>query len=114
MEEILKKLITLLFLVCSIFSAEGAEHPNILVIISDDQGYGEFGFTGSELVDTPVLDRLSREGAFYPYFQVAPACTPTRSALLTGRHHMDVGVWGVGPRGDVRRDEVLMPSFFKP
>lgn len=88
--------------------------PNILLIISDDQGYGDFGFTGNKLADTPVLDRLSKEGAFYPHFMVGPACTPTRSALLTGRNHLDVGVWGVGPRGDVRRDEVLMPSFFNP
>jgi arylsulfatase A-like enzyme len=88
--------------------------PNILLIISDDQGYGDFGFTGNKLADTPVLDRLSKEGAFYPNFMVAPACSPTRSALLTGRNHLDVGVWGVGPRGDERRDEVLMPSFFNP
>ena len=92
----------------------GARKPNILLIISDDQGYGDFGFTGNKLADTPVLDRLSKEGAFYPDFMVAPACTPTRSALLTGRNHLDVGVWGVGPRGDVRRDETMMPSFFTP
>jgi len=88
--------------------------PNILLIISDDQGYGDFGFTGNKLADTPVLDRLSKEGAFYPNFLVAPACTPTRSALLTGRNHLDTGVWGVGPRGDVRRDETMIPSFFTP
>jgi len=88
--------------------------PNILLIISDDQGYGDFGFTGNKLADTPVLDQLSKDGAFYPWLVVAPACTPTRSALLTGRNHLDVGVWGVGSRGDVRRDEVLMPAFFNP
>jgi len=38
--------------------------PNVLLIISDDQGYGDFGFTGNELADTPVLDGLSKEGAF--------------------------------------------------
>ncbi len=89
------------------------QKPNLLVIISDDQGYGDFGFTGNELVDTPNLDRLSKQSAFYPHCMVAPACTPTRSALLTGRDHLKCGVWGVGPRGDVRRDETLMPSFFK-
>lgn len=87
--------------------------PNILIIISDDQGYGDFGFTENTLVRTPVLDRLAGQSAFYTGFQVAPACSPTRSSLLTGRNHLEVGVWGVGPRGDVRRDEVLMPSFFK-
>jgi len=88
--------------------------PNILLIVSDDQGYGDFGFTGNKLADTPVLDQLSKESAFYPHFMVAPACTPTRSALLTGRNHLDTGVWGVGSRGRVRRDEILMPAFFNP
>ena len=88
--------------------------PNILLVISDDQGYGDFGFTGNEVVRTPNLDQLARQSAFYSNFLVAPACTPTRSALLTGRNHLLTGVWGVGPRGDVRRDEVLMPAFFKP
>ena len=63
-----------------ILAAESADRkPNILLIISDDQGYGDFGFSGNKLVDTPVLDQLSKEGAFYPHFMVAPACTPTRS-----------------------------------
>jgi arylsulfatase A-like enzyme len=88
--------------------------PNILLIISDDQGYGDFGFTGNDVVQTPVLDRLSKEGAFYPHFMVGPACTPTRSSLFTGRHYLDTGVWGVGSRGKVRRDETLMPKFFTP
>ena len=104
----------LLACVVTLNADAGSRKPNILLIISDDQGYGDFGFTGNELADTPVLDRLSREGAFYPNFQVAPACTPTRSALLTGRNHLDTGVWGVGPRGDVRRDETMIPAFFTP
>ena len=104
----------LLLLVCSLCSARDAKRPNILLIVSDDQGYGDFGFTGNRIVKTPVLDRLSKEGAFYPHFLVAPACTPTRSALLTGRNHLDTGVWGVGSRGKVHRDEILMPAFFKP
>ncbi|RKX38054.1 MAG: hypothetical protein DRP64_16365, partial [Verrucomicrobia bacterium] len=94
--------------------AEAGRPPNVLLIISDDQGYGDFGFTGNKVVQTPVLDRLSKEGAFYPHFVVGPACTPTRSALLTGRNHLDTGVWGVGSRGKVRRDEILMPKFFNP
>jgi len=110
-----RKLITLVVGLALCAVANAAERkPNILLIISDDQGYGDFGFTGNRLADTPVLDRLSREGAFYPNFMVAPACTPTRSALLTGRNHLETGVWGVGPRGDVRRDETMIPSFFSP
>jgi len=104
----------ILLMVGASFAQAAERPPNILLIISDDQGYGDFGFTGNPLADTPVLDQLSKDGAFYPNFLVGPACSPTRSALLTGRDHLNVGVWGVGPRGDVRRDEVLMPSFFNP
>lgn len=96
------------------FSYGAARSPNILLIVSDDQGYGDFGFTGNDVVQTPVLDRLSKQSAFYPYFMVGPACTPTRSSLFTGRHYLDTGVWGVGSRGKVRRDETLMPKFFTP
>ena len=49
------------FIECGIASA------NILLIISDDQGYSDFGFTGNKLADTPVLDQLSKDGAFYPW-----------------------------------------------
>ena len=114
----MKKVFKCVFLgvlaLCSASLSAAPRQPNILLIISDDQGYGDFGFTGNKLADTPVLDQLSKDGAFYPHLVVAPACTPTRSALMTGRNHLDVGVWGVGSRGDVRRDEVLMPAFFNP
>lgn len=113
LSKLLILFIGIIFLV-SCKEKENKTKPNILIIISDDQGYGDFGFTGNTLANTPVLDELSREGAFYTNFMVAPACSPTRSAMLTGRNHLDVGVWGVGSRGNVRRDEVLMPSFFNP
>lgn len=105
-----------LVLACGAFAdVDGAARfPNVLLILSDDQGYGDFGFTGNKVVQTPTLDRLSKQSAFYPYFVVGPACTPTRSSLLTGRNHLDTGVWGVGSRGMVRRDETYMPKFFTP
>jgi arylsulfatase A-like enzyme len=64
--------------------------PNILIIVSDDQGYGDFGFTGNKVVQTPTLDRLAKESAMYPYYMIGTACTPTRSSLLTGRNHLDI------------------------
>ncbi len=87
--------------------------PNVLVIISDDQGYGDFGFTGNTVVRTPVLDRLAAGSAVYKNFVVAPACSPSRAAMLTGRDPMQTGVWGVPPRANLRPDEVRMPAFFK-
>ena len=87
--------------------------PNVLLIISDDQGYGDFGFNGNRLVKTPNLDRLASESAVFRNFVVAAACSPSRAAIYTGREHLLTGVWGVPPRANLRRDEVLMPAFFK-
>ena len=74
--------------------------PNVLLIISDDQGFGDFGFTGNKLVRTPNLDRLASESAVYRNFFVAAACSPTRSALFTGRDHLLTGIWGVASRAN--------------
>ena len=90
-----------------------AARPNVLLIVSDDQGFSDFGFTGNPLVKTPVLDRLAAESAVFKNFVVAAACSPTRSALYTGREHLSTGVWGVPPRANLRPDEALMPAFFR-
>jgi arylsulfatase A len=90
-----------------------AAGPNVLLVISDDQGIGDFGFMGNKDVKTPNLDRLASESAVFKNFVVGPACSPTRSSLMTGRNHMKVGVWGVGWRNNLLRDETLMPAFFK-
>ncbi len=93
--------------------AAQAAPPNVLLIISDDQGFGDFGFNGNKLVRTPQLDRLAGESAIYRNFTVAAACSPTRAAVFTGRDHLLTGVWGVPPRANLRPDETRMPAFFK-
>lgn len=87
--------------------------PNVLFIIADDQGYSDFGFMGNKLVRTPQLDRLAGESAVFRNFVVAPACSPTRAAIWTGRDHLLTGVWGVPPKANLRDDEVRMPAFFQ-
>lgn len=59
--------------------------PNILFILADDLGWGDVGFHGAK-IRTPVLDRLAREGVELTQHYVNPQCTPTRSALLSGRY----------------------------
>ena len=66
--------------------------PNVILIITDDQGYGDFGFTGNSIVKTPNIDRLSEEGILFSNFHVSPVCAPTRSSLLTGRYSLRTGV----------------------
>ena len=90
-----------------------ASKPNVLLIISDDQGYSDFGFTGNTAVRTPHLDRLAADSAVFRNFVVAAACSPSRAAFYTGREHLSTGVWGVPPRANLRRDEVLAPAFFQ-
>lgn len=59
----------------------------MVVIMTDDQGYGDLGVTGNPVIDTPNMDRLARESASMSNFYVAPVCSPTRAGLMTGRYH---------------------------
>ncbi len=69
------------------------EVPNILLIVSDDQGYNDLGVLGNGII-TPNLDRLANEGTRLTNFYVAwPACTPSRGALLTGRYPQRNGIY---------------------
>lgn len=66
--------------------------PNIILILTDDQGYGDFSCHGNPILKTPHLDRLHAEGRRFLDFMVSPTCSPTRAALLTGRHEFKSGV----------------------
>ena len=72
--------------------AAAADRPNILFILTDDQGYGDIGAHGNPILKTPNLDKLRSESVRFTDFQVSPTCAPTRSALLTGRHEFKNGV----------------------
>ena len=93
--------------------AYSAENLNILLIISDDQGYGDFGFMGNTVLRTPQLDKLAASAAIFENYTTGVACSPGRAMLFTGRNHLSTGVWGVGARYGLRRDETLMPMFFR-
>jgi arylsulfatase A-like enzyme len=77
-------------------SAVGAAlRPNIVLIVADDMGYADAGFNGGQEIKTPNLDRLAREGSILESFYVQPVCSPTRSALMTGRYPTATGVYSV-------------------
>lgn len=69
-----------------------AAPPNVIVIITDDQGYGDLSCHGNPILKTPHLDRLHAESVRFTDFHVSPTCAPTRSALMTGRHEFKNGV----------------------
>jgi len=68
------------------------KRPNIVFILTDDQGYGDISAHGNPVLKTPHLDRLRNEGVRFTDFHVSPTCAPTRSALITGRHEFKNGV----------------------
>ena len=68
-----------------------AGRPNVILVMTDDQGYGEVGFHGNPVLKTPNLDRFAEEGLELTQFYVSPMCTPTRSSLMTGRYHFRTG-----------------------
>lgn len=84
-----------LLLLQSMVLAEGpiaGRKPNIILILTDDQGYGDLSCHGNPVLKTPNLDRLHRESVRFTDFQVSPTCAPTRCALLTGKHEFKSGV----------------------
>ena len=72
-----------------------SERPNILLILSDDQGYGDLAVYGNQDVRTPHLDRLAQQSVLFRNFHAQPVCSPTRAELMTGRNFLEAGVWGV-------------------
>ena len=90
------------------------ESPNILLIMTDDQGYGDLGCHGNEKIDTPVLDRLASQSVRFDRFFVSPYCTPTRAALMTGRYPLRTGAAAV-TRGleTVRPEEVTIAEVLR-
>lgn len=91
-----------------------SERPNIVLVLSDDQGWGDFQGHGNKQIDTPAMARLAAEGARFEKFYVSPVCAPTRASLLTGRYHRRGGVHGVTRgRETMRAEEVTLAEVFK-
>lgn len=74
--------------------------PNILVILADDQGWGDLSIHGHPNIRTPHIDQIAREGAQFSRFYVQPVCAPTRAEFLTGRYHLRGGVYDVSRGGE--------------
>ena len=87
----MKKLLYLL-LVLSVVSSQAADQPNVILLITDDQGYGPVGAHGHPWIKTPNLDKLHATSTRFTRFLVAPTCSPTRAALMSGRHPMKNGI----------------------
>ncbi len=88
--------------------------PNVVLVMTDDQGYGDLRCHGNSLIKTPNLDRFHSDSVRFTDFHVDPTCSPTRAALLTGRYSTRAGVWHtIMGRSILFEDEVTLGTLFK-
>ncbi|WDE98964.1 arylsulfatase [Lentisphaera profundi] len=88
--------------------------PNIIFILTDDQGYGDVAKHGHPYLDSPNMDRLYDESVRFDSFYVSPSCSPTRAALLTGMHEFRNGVTHtIQPREHLHKDAITLPDLLK-
>jgi arylsulfatase len=113
--------IAVVALTCCLFQAAAVasenpvpiKRPNVILVLTDDQGYGDLGCHGHPLLKTPNLDRLRGQGVRLTDFHVAPMCTPTRSQIMTGRDCLATGAYVVcSGHGFIRQGLPTMADVF--
>ena len=101
----------ILFISCN---KQVEQKPNIILIITDDQGYGDIGYNGNPHIKTPNLDLLATNSMRFNNFYVSPVCAPTRSSLLTGRYSLRTGVTDTYNGGAMMsNDETTLAEILK-
>jgi arylsulfatase A-like enzyme len=93
--------------------SDEANRPNVIIVMTDDQGYGDLSAHGNPILKTPNLDKLSAESVRFNDFHVSPFCTPTRAALMTGNHPGYTGAFRTSSgRTMMHPDEKTMANLF--
>ena len=88
--------------------------PNVVLLLTDDQGYGDIAAHGNPIIQTPNMDRLHESSVRFTNFHVDPTCAPTRGALMTGKYAHHVRVWHTIAGGNsLRETEMTMADVFK-
>lgn len=109
----MKPLLAILMLALLV-SPTVANPPNIILIMTDDQGYGDLACHGNPIIKTPNLDRLHRDSVRFTDFHVSPTCAPTRAALLTGRHEFKSGVTHtINERERLALNAITLPQLLR-
>ena len=87
---------------------------NVVVFLTDDQGWGDLSLNGNTNLSTPNIDSIGKEGAIFDRFYVCPVCSPTRAEFLTGRYHVRSGVYSTSAGGErMDLDETTIADLFK-
>ncbi|XP_033099226.1 arylsulfatase I-like isoform X2 [Anneissia japonica] len=114
------RLIAIIAVICvtAVTSKYTSTQPNIILIVADDLGWNDVSFHGSEQIPTPNIDKLAYEGVILFNYYVQPICTPTRSAIMTGRHPIHTGLFhsvitAAQPDG-LRPNETTIPEHLAP
>ena len=98
----------------SFAAGKDVERPNVIVILADDQGWGDLSLHGNKNLQTPSLDSLAKQGAQFERFFVCPVCSPTRAEFLTGRYHQRLGVYGTSRGGErMNLNETTIAQLFQ-
>ncbi len=94
--------------------AESPRQPNVVVILTDDQGWGDLSLHGNPNLSTPNIDAMARDGAEVEHFYVCAVCSPTRAEFLTGRYHARMGVHSTSTGGErFNADEQTIAEVFR-
>jgi arylsulfatase A-like enzyme len=108
-------LLILVLIVCScqMNKTRESSQPNIILIMSDDQGWGDAGFQGHPFLQTPHLDQMASQGIrFERFYSSSPVCSPTRGSCLTGRHPFRYGIYGANI-GHLPEEEITLAEILK-
>lgn len=111
----MRKITLFILIVIGIWSCEKPQkQPNVIVILSDDQGWGDFSIHGNSNLSTPHIDNISMDGVSFKNFYVCAVCSPTRAEFLTGRYHERSGIYSTSAGGErLDLDETSIGDVFK-
>ena len=99
---------------CSEQTPQEQKKPNVILIMTDDQGYGDLACHGNPWIKTPEMDKLYQQSVRLTDFHVGTTCAPTRSGLMTGRNCNEVGVWHtIIGRNFLRQGEITIANILK-
>ena len=100
-------------LLASCLNLSAAGHPNIILMMADDLGWGDTGYNGNPIIKTPHLDEMAGNGLkFNRFYSAAPVCSPTRGSCLTGRHPFRYGIYFANT-GHMKTEELTLPELLR-
>ena len=110
---ILKNIGIWCFLLLNAAFSQAQEKPNIILIMTDDQGWFDTGFNGNKRLQTPNLDKLAKKGIILDrFYSAAPVCSPTRASVITGRNPLRIGI-PTANQGHMKEEEITIAELLK-